>query len=329
VIAQRNRWRQQLVDDYEPVARRLVSAYDTVSGHLQQYADDLTNDLLQMVDAGVTIDRGALQGMTTYQRLLVRTRVETQDFARRLENEMTGLQENGIVTGANAAQGLSETIGGRIVTRVWNEPDPEALSRLINYVDSPAMQSRFATFGENAATNLADTLLNGIAQGLSPRATARMMRDWIDGVPLSWANNSARTVQLYSYRFANHQAYRENSRVLDGWIWSSSLDARTCLSCLSLHGKVFPLSAVCNDHHSGRCSGLPLVKGATWMLEMPTGEEWFNDQPAATQREMMGPGMYDAWKRDQVNFNDLSREYSDDVYGTMRRVATLRELGVR
>lgn len=329
IIAQRNRWRQELVEDYQPVAERLVRAYGGVADNLQSVADDLVNQLVEMVDAGVTIDRGALQGMTTYQRLLVQTRIETNDFARLLERQMTGLSEDAILTGSRAARGLSTTIGGQIVARVWIEPSPEVIARLISYVDSAAMQTRFAAFGTNAATDLADTILAGVAQGKGPRAIARLMSDWIEGVPLGWANNAARTVQIYSYRYANHTAYRANERVLDGWMWSAALDARTCVSCISQHGKVYPLNKTLNDHHSGRCAPIPLVKGATWMLEMQTGPEWFVEQPVSTQRKMMGPGMYDAYQRGDVAWEDLSRPYHDDVYGEMLRVSTLRELGVR
>jgi len=41
---------------------------------------------------------------------------------------------------------------------------------------------------------------------------------------------------------------------------------------------------------------------------------------------MMGRGMYSAWKRNEFAFSDLSRTYTDDVYGEMLRAATLGEL---
>ncbi len=44
---------------------------------------------------------------------------------------------------------------------------------------------------------------------------------------------------------------------------------------------------------------------------------------------MMGPGLYGAWQRGEADFSRLSHAYHDDVYGTMRRQATLKELGVQ
>jgi hypothetical protein len=88
------------------------------------------------------------------------------------------------------------------------------------------------------------------------------------------------------------------------------------------------------DHHSGRCSPIPRTisyKALGINLPdpvgtIPTGETWFNAQPASVQKAMMGPGKYEAWKAGQFKFPELSTPYTDEVYGELFREATLKEL---
>jgi hypothetical protein len=68
------------------------------------------------------------------------------------------------------------------------------------------------------------------------------------------------------------------------------------------------------------------VKGFDRIIEEGSGEEWFNAQSEATQRDMLGPGKYEAWKDGKFEFGDLSKTVDDPVYGPMRQEATLKEL---
>lgn len=323
----RGAWRQRLVDDYAPTAERLQEAYSEVIDNLMPYADALTNVLLQMVEKGITPDRTALYGMSEYQRLLIRTEFEMQQFGNLTARQAANLQAGASQSGIDAARGLSTSIGGRIVAGAWVAPDPAALAQLINFVDDPAMRAIFENFGRDASQTLADTILTGVAQGKGPRTISRMMRQFIDGVPLSWADNTTRTVQIYSYRYANHAAYKANDRVISGWRWSSARDVRTCISCWSQHGKVFRLDQTLNDHHRGRCAPVPIIIGSrvTWS----TGEEIFRGLNASQQREIMGPSLYEAYQRGDAQFENFSTPYQDSIYGEMLRRTTNREMGIR
>lgn len=323
----REEWRQRLVDEYQPTAERLQRAYGTVIDALTPLADDLVNQLVQMVESGVVPDRTALYGMSEYQRLLVRTEFEMQRFGNIAQRQAAALQTTASQSGIASAQQLTGQIGGQIIAGAWVAPDPAAIAQLINYVDDPAMRAIFETFGENAAQTLADTIISGVAQGKGPKMIARMMATFINGVPLSWANNTTRTVQIYSYRYANHIAYQANRRVVTGWRWSSARDVRTCISCWSQEGRVFRLDQTLNDHHRGRCAPIPIVIGQPTYWR--TGEEIFNDLPAAKQQQIMGPALYEAYQRGDAQFEDFSTPYQDSIYGEMLRRTTNREMGIR
>lgn len=328
IIRAREDWRNRLTTDYEATATRLQEAYGRTLPRLQNQRDLLIGRLreLQANDDALTVRR--VRGLSEYQDLAAAIQAEMQGFAAIAQNEAASLAQNAVQMGLFSAEDMalaSAGSGRQLVAGMWNRPDPAALQRLVGYVDSEAYRAKWAAFGENAGRSFADTLLAGVAMGQNPNTIARLISNWMN-VPLAWAANSVRTAQLYSYRKAAHETYRANGDILDGWVWIASLDSRVCLSCLAQHGTKHTLDEELNDHHAGRCSPAPLVKGTSWHQEMQSGRDWFNEQPEAIQRQMMGKGMYEAWKAGKFELSDVSVEYQNDVYGIMQRTKTLTEL---
>jgi hypothetical protein len=116
---------------------------------------------------------------------------------------------------------------------------------------------------------------------------------------LARALNIARTEMLDAHRAAATLAQNAASDVVDGWIWTAQLGKRTCPSCWSKHGNVYPLSQPGPwDHQSGRCTRVPHVR--PWkdlginMPEppsiLPDAETVFRSLPRAEQLQIMGPG---------------------------------------
>lgn len=180
-------------------------------------------------------------------------------------------------------------------------------------------------------------IIDGIAVGMNPRTIAaalqRNLQDSL-GTGLNWVMTTVRTAQIKSYQTATHANYLANSRIVPEWIWYAILDSRTCMSCVAKHGSVHPVTEIMQDHHNGRCA--PIPKTITYKAlginlpdpigEIPSGQAWFDAQPESTQRQMMGPGKYDAYKAGKFEFGQLSMSYQDDVYGELIKKATLKEL---
>ena len=153
---------------------------------------------------------------------------------------------------------------------------------------------------------------------------AGIIRDELGG-GLTDALRMTRTVQIYSYREASRASMVANQDVLEGWVWHAHFDDRVCMSCVVMHGSIHPIGETLNDHHNGRCVAMPLVIG----FENPitqSGAEWFQGQSEATQRALMGPGKFKAWREGRISLEQLTYEREDDVYGLMRGEPSLRSL---
>lgn len=223
-----------------------------------------------------------------------------------------------------------QRLGGmrQTLSASWNQLVPEQVETMIGFLseDSPLHSNLVNRLGTAVAERFADKLSEAIALGINPREVARTARNEL-GIGLQWSLTTARTAQMWTYREATRANYMANSDVVSGWTWLSSLDERTCMSCISKHGERFSVDVVLADHYQGRCVAIPDLRFADRfgieVDEIQPGEQWFNAQPEAKQRAMMGPGMFDAWKAGEFAFSDLSQRVTDKTYGEMFREATL------
>lgn len=79
---------------------------------------------------------------------------------------------------------------------------------------------------------------------------------------------------------------------------------------------------------------LPKVTPPAWMdapaVEYPSGESVFSDLSADAQREILGPGKYEAYSQGRITLADTVRVRESDEWGVTRSTASLSEaLGVR
>lgn len=236
--------------------------------------------------------------------------------------------EAGAQAGLEMALGVARPDAGISIAAGWNRPDIRALREMADTLAAQvAGRVGVGKFADAASQKVADMLLAGMAAGYNPRRTAGIAAQAFN-VPLTWALTTARTAQIYAYRRGSHAAYRANPTIVAGWIWLAACDRRTCPGCFAMHGTRHGHDKELNDHHNGRCCPMPDLAGLSAYQSVTSGESRFRQLSEADQRQVLGPRLYDAWRGGHVNFRLMSRTYTDPVYGTMRRAATARELGL-
>lgn len=163
-----------------------------------------------------------------------------------------------------------------------------------------------------------EQLIVGVAAGLNPavsaRAAVRELRGAFD-LPLTRSVNILRTETLDAYRVAGALMDRANADVLAGWRWVAQLDRRTCPSCWSKHGTLYPLEVPGPwDHQQGRCARVPELRswedlglpGKEPVSALPDARKAFTDLPASDQLKIMGPGRLELLQSGKVDWRDLS-----------------------
>ena len=196
-------------------------------------------------------------------------------------------------------------------------------------------------YGQRVASTIERELIGGIAAGRNPRDVARRIMRQVGSGERARLLTTARTEMLRSHREAMRRAMQANSRIVKGWRWSAARDTRTCLACLAMDGRVFKLERPMPAHVSCRCQLSPIT--VSWrdlgydVADLPppeTGRAWFDRQPMAVQRSMLGERAYAAYADGDLDLGAfiayrLSRQWGSSVtqrpvgqvLGTSRRKA--------
>lgn len=293
---------------------RLAQVYARSWRRLELMLDGL---LLEIGDQPPT--RGQLMRLTRYQTLMEQIAAELAGLQTMTANEIESMGDIAARLGElHARQLISTTMtGGPGIAGVFNVLPVDAIKSLLGFLDPAGLlYARLALLAPTTAQWVADAIAEGVTLGFNPRKIARQVQRAF-GRGLNDALRFVRTAQLWAYREANRASMISNQDILDGWVWHCALDRRTCMSCIAMHGTVHPVSETLNDHHNGRCAPVPLVKGYSNPVD-ETGAAWFESQPEAVQRRMMGREVYDAWRGGAFDLAEMTTEHVDAVYGPMR-----------
>jgi hypothetical protein len=314
------------------VIERIVKAYGQGYQHILPSIDMLAEYLEVQLQTPGALSVNKLRSTSVYKTLVDSIQDELDAYIGFLKIEVQSAAESALRSGLAGErfltkQALADALGVDVKdlpNDIAKRASNDKLAFLSDYLRPDGELMNRITGLTSYTDDIAAGILAQVGIGLSPKQIATWITDTY-GMGLTDSLRIARTTQLYSYRQANNAVQMENADVLQGVVWSATLDSRTCMSCVELHGKVFPVGTLCNDHHNGRCVMLPYVIGADNPIQQ-TGDEWFRQQSEATQRAMMGNARYEAWQAGKFDLDKLTGTYEDGVFGEMRREVPLKEL---
>jgi hypothetical protein len=301
---------------------RIISAYQRIFRTLESRIDALVLEIAALENPTTS----QVFRLARYQDLIEQVISEVTRFQGFLSTEIVSAAELSFATGSTQSQTLIKTLLAQagVQAQLGNLPT-NAFEVIVAFLqDGSPLYKRIQLLAPTVADYVRQTMQEAVALGYSPRKTAGLLAEAF-GRGLTDALRMARTAQLWASRLAAHANYANNEDILDGWVWFATLDETVCQSCIVQHGTVYPLDETLNDHHNGRCAPIPYIEAFGNPVEQ-TGIEWFEAQPDARQREILGQGKYDAWKAGEFTLDQLSKETENDVYGLMRVETPLKEL---
>ncbi len=235
------------------------------------------------------------------------------------------IAEQGHVATLAATQAVT---AGRSAGVTMRALQPRAVEQIVGALqEGSPLRALLGQLPGAAAERIRDSLVQSVALGRNPRLTARLVNDALGG-NMARALTISRTETLRAYRAATIQTYRENSGVLRGWTWVCAMDARSCASCIAMHGSTHPFDEPMGTHPSCRCSAAPWLRSEP--SPVPAGESIFEDFSEDRQRTILGGAAFRAYQDGAITLPDLVKVRESPAWGTTRSVASLREvLGTR
>ncbi len=214
---------------------------------------------------------------------------------------------------------------------------PEAaVEDLVGFLsDGSPLHDLLAELGPDASAEVRRALITGVTTGQGPMEIAQRVRSaFSEG--LVRALRISRTEQMRAYREASHRKFEAAKDINEGWIWYSALRTNTCAACWAMHGTIHPLDQRLDDHVNGQCTPLPKTKHWKEILgqagegieettvQVPRGADLFKKLPKEKQIKILGPAKYHAWKKGEIELEDLVARRHDPKWGTMRYTASLK-----
>jgi SPP1 gp7 family putative phage head morphogenesis protein len=323
-----DRFRAALLRRERAAATDLVRAYASAWQRIRQRLDDLARQIAQATDRGEPVD---VEWLLTQQRLqLLQQQVATEiaTFAQVADARIVDAQRDAVQAGQQQAVQLLQAGRGMAppgVTATFAKLPTGAVEDLVGFLqDGAPLRSLLDTFGPAAAQQVGEALLTGLATGLPVDVIATQIQAAL-GSTLARALTIARTEVLRSYRESSRRIYQANRDVVAGWIWHSATDRRTCAFCWSMHGTLHSVDEPMATHPNCRCGKVPLTRWAQPGAITP-GTERFAQLPAATQRAILGPAKYAAYRAGALRLDDLRGFRIDPRWGPIGYERSLTEI---
>lgn len=271
------------------------------------------------------------------QQALYTARRALEQLAQQARNEIATAAATAIHTGVTGQEGLITSqlpASSRLRFNTLHE------NQIAAVVERTAQQIHAVTWplSDQAVEAMKQQLVRGMVMGDNPRTIAPRILARVEGEfngGLARALNIARTEILDGHRAAAMLSQRANADVLDGWQWTAHLSNRTCASCWSKHGNIYPITDPGPwDHQSGRCARVPVTR--PWRdlgfnipeppSIMPNAQATFRALPKADQLHIMGPARLQMLDRGDITWADLSRRRTTSGWRDSYTTVPLKDL---
>lgn len=300
-------------------ARRWIG----VEQSLQAAVDALA---FQMAESDI-ITMGQLSRSLRYQALRRQIAEELAKYSDYAEGRIRSGQAD-MITDAitHSARMINAVATETQIVTPFNRISVGAVNKMIGFAgDGSPLRAVLDDATRGAGDALGQQLISGTALGKNPVEVARQALRLGLGQSFTRIQAIARTEMLRTYRQTSLSSY-EASNVVVSYRRLSARDSRVCPACLFADGRTYPMGYGFDAHVNCRCTLVPVLRSVP-PVQFQTGQEWFTQQPAATQRQILGAGRYNAWQAGDATLDDMvSRSWSDDWGGSLHPTP-VRNLG--
>lgn len=295
---------------------RMRQAYEQAITRIQRELDDVVRALETFPGSEWRM----------YHERRLRTLLDLADaeyarFADEAARILQAEQARAVSSGAQTAQEMAAASGisGVGFGVAINRP---ALERLVaSFAPGSPLHGVLSSYGEFGRKVIERELTDALIGGKSPREAARNIRRTIGGRGVkARIDATARTELMRSYRGSLFEQYERIG--VKQWRWTAAHSVRTCLACLSMDGRVFPMTNPFMPAHIA-CRCVPSPAEGTY----ENGEEWMRRQDQTRIRSQFpSADAYDAWERGDVALSDFRGIHQDRTWGDAVYVRSWRDV---
>lgn len=322
-----SQYRAQLAAQEASAEQTLATAYVRALAALEPQLNALYKQIAAEYAAGGA-DHIPLTWLYESQRLQnIENHIVSQfnHFGNVSQLTVQQLQQLGVTLGQQGASASLNALVPAGISYVFGQPSPNAISSLVGATQAGSpLSDLFAGFGAAAAQDVRTSLINGLSMGQSVEDVARSVQNALN-IERNRSLTIARTELLRSYRGGSLETYRANDSIVGQWRWTCAKSTRTCAACLGMDGTLHDLSEDMESHVNCRCTMVPVLNADWAQVDIQSGSDWLDEQPAAVQKQILG-NKYDGWSNGDFTLSDMVGKSHDPNWGSSVRVKSLQEL---
>lgn len=306
----------------------ILRAWASAWADLAEQWNAAAADIAEMTAEGKRPSRAKVMRATRVRKALNATRARLDQLLNESGARLVGDVPRVVLSGADwearlIASQLPAADSTATAGVLFNKVDERALAAIVQRATGRIV-SLHRPIGAQAEAELRLALMRGVALGRNPRAVAAEILSRTEGAFNGGRNRAlviARTEMLDAHRNAAKAQDRANADTLQGWVWSATLDQRTCPSCWGQHGTLHSLDeSGPDDHQQGRCVGVPKTKSWSDLgfdLDepedaMPDAQKTFDALPLEDQTAIMGEKRLSLLRSGDIGWGDLSQKRTTD-----------------
>lgn len=330
-----DRYHDYTIEHY--ITPRLNKLYDAISKKYKELrAERGLGDTTPLeVPASWIYERIRLEGLS----LLIQGKID--NFGALALSQTRMLQYFGLNLGMESAQSMLGVVVPAQVKGVFGVPSTSAIESLVGATQKGSpLAELFAGFGQEAAERAIQALVSGVTMGQNPRQIAPIVAEKL-GISKQRALVNSRQESLRCYRVGAMETYRANDDVVGSWRWTCAKQARTCIACIMMDGKTFPLSREFFGHIQCRCTPVPVTKSWDELLsglgidasgvpdtrpQIQSGPDWFNEQSEDVKQQILGAAKYAAYNDGDFDLKDIVQHHHDPDWGHSISEKPLKDL---
>lgn len=293
-------------------------AIDTLTRHqvyLQRYNSGIVNRMLPILE-GVgkeLADKIAASNITEFQfNRLTMMQADNTQAIRAAMGEMNIALNDELIDLAEYEAGFTNRMLDDMATITTNTVSGEILAGSLkntpmNLISgkktvSLTIDQAFTQFAGTTNNDIGNIIRSGLTQGQTTREIGDSVLKSVNTRTRSQAEALIRTAANHSASQARADVYAENADILEGEIYTATLDGNTTIECASLDGKEFPVGIGPTPaiHFNCRSIRIPKVKPEFTVVDL-------QGTRASVNGQVSGKTNFSGWLRDQPK--DFQNEY--------------------
>lgn len=318
--------------------------------YVQRYAGGNLKRVASFISKAINTAKARVSaGLSAYGTKRYTSQIETlQGDLRGIYDDLKGRAQLDLSEFATYEAEFNATMLGKVVKVVvqLNVPPAEMVVAAA-LVDPLVLEARKGAqrisiggaldqFGTKKAAEIIGEIQIGSSLGETSQQIGRRLTS-IHQLHQDQASSLVRTMTNHVASTARMETLKANDDILQGWRWISTLDSKTSAMCQARDQHLYSWNDPKPPGHWGcRSSALPVlkdefareIKGSTRPSVGPDGaapvssktsyQEWLSRQPAAFQRDVLGPARYKLFTKGELSLD----RFVDDNGKTL----TLKEL---